>query len=187
MSSSADWDALWKRGGFNRWPNEELVRWAATLEPGSKVLEVGGGAGANLQAIESFDLEAWGVDISTEALEASVPLRRAAYQAPVSATDLPFDDGEFDAVCDIQCFQHLTQDELPLAYKEAARVLNPGGRFFEVSLVKGEEHFPDLEFNGLAGAPSLLRRAGFTVLDEGMTVRERWSKRYAYTVVECQK
>ncbi len=149
MEAVTDWEALWKRGGFNRWPSEELVRWASTLEEGSKVLEVGCGAGPNLRALQSFGHQVWGVDISTEAFVAAESLPGAygtVVITPVSATDLPFEDEKFDAVCDVQCFQHLAQDELPLAYKEAARVLKPGGRFFEVFLTAGQENFPDLPF-----------------------------------------
>ncbi len=143
-----DWEAQWRDNGerFNVWPNEELVRWASTLERGSRVLEVGCGSGANLWALESAGMDAWGVDVAEEALRRSEDASWASQVKLTSACELTFPDESFDAVCDVQCFQHLAQDELPLAYKEAARVLKPGGRFFEVFLTAGQENFPELTF-----------------------------------------
>ncbi len=181
-----NWDALWKQGGFNRWPNEDLVRWASTLESGSSVLEIGCGNGANLQALEELGLEVWGVDLSVEALEASVPLRRASREAPVTATDLPFFDGEFDAVCDVQCFQHLAQEELPYAYKEAARVLKPSGRFFELFLGQGQERYPDLSFSEFD--IELIFAAGFSKLRTGGAQHGWWPEEpVVYVKVDAVK
>ncbi len=188
MMRSTDWDLLWKRGGFNRFPNEELVRWAATLDQGSKVLEVGCGAGANLRALESFGHEVWGVDIATEAQRASESLpglSHATVITPVSATELPFDDEEFDAVCDVQCFQHLAQQELALAYKEAARILKPGGRFFEVSLVRGKQYFPDLPFNHETGSAKWLTGGGLMPAHKGWLSRTWDERKYSYLLVEA--
>ncbi len=173
-----DWDEQWRENGekFNRWPSTDLVRWASTLKPGSRVLEVGCGAGPNLLALESFGMEAWGVDVSSEAAKAAESLleaSRAVVLAPVSATELPIADGYFDAVCDVQCFQHLAhQAELQFAYTEAARVLKPGGRFFELFLAQGQERYPDLSFAEFD--IDLIFAAGFSRLRTGGAQHGWW-------------
>ena len=57
----------------------------------------------------------------------------ASPRCAASATDLPFRDGSFDAVC---CFAALYLIEEPLrAVAEIARVLAPGGRVALLSSV----------------------------------------------------
>ncbi len=184
-----DWDAQWRNNGaaFNHWPNEELVRWASSLESGSRVLEVGCGQGANLWALQSFDLDPWGVDIAEEAVRRSAGAPWASQVKVGSVIELEFPSESFEAVCDIQCFQHLPQDELTLAYREAVRVLKRGGRFFQVSLEKGQEHFPELQFNRYAGCSPWVKGAGLVVLDDGWTERYRRHRLYRYRVVEAER
>jgi SAM-dependent methyltransferase len=43
-------------------------------------------------------------------------------------TDLPFEDGEFDAVFCISVIEHLPWESIPLALLQLRRVLRPGGR-----------------------------------------------------------
>ncbi len=181
------WDLLWKEnpGAFYGWPNEDLVRWASSLESGSRVLEVGCGQGANLWALQSFDLDPWGVDIAEEAVRRSAGAPWASQVKVGSVIELEFPSESFDAVCDVQCFQHLAQDELPLAYKEAARVLRPGGRFFEVFMLAGQQHFPDLRFCEFDQAP--IEAAGLMHTHSGWMERSWGGRLYSYQFVECER
>ncbi len=104
-----------------------------------------------------------------------------------SAIELEFPSESFDAVCDVQCFQHLAQEDLPLAYREAVRVLKPGGQFFEVALVVGQQHFPDLVFNTRAGSEAWLKGAGLTVTYHDWFERQTHGRFYRYRVMECRK
>ncbi len=144
-----DWDLLWKTDpeAFHQFPENELVRWASTLAPESKVLEVGCGNGANLRALRSFDHEVWGIDLAREALLASPSLWHGCEVSIGSATELQFPSETFDAVADVQCLQHLASDEKRVAYDEIARVLTRGGRFFSMHLVAGQDDFPHLSFS----------------------------------------
>ncbi len=196
-STETDWDQLWKEDpeAFHTWPENELVRWASTLAPGSKVLEVGCGNGANLRALKGFGHDPWGVDISTAAYgaflasEAFPAVSHANVITPVSATHLPFASFTFDAVADVQCLQHLASDDLPRAYGEIARVLKPGGRFFSMFLTAGQEFFPDLRFTPFSWRP--VDAADFDLVWAGKIERsysgKNWDRYYAYQVTELEK
>ena len=183
-----DWNALWRSQGhaFNQWPNEDLVRWASTLERGSRVLEVGCGNGANLRALQSFGLQAVGCDIAEEALLAAAGLSEALELKLTPACELSFPDESFDAVADVQCLQHLASAEEQFqAYREIHRVLKPGGRFFGVFLVAGQEHFPDLGFSEFY-FPSMVQTFGFDA--EFGSLRRNWHGQfYAYALVDAVK
>ena len=124
---------------------EDWLRWARTPEhdaywdyrdrffeaivpqPGRKTLEIGCGEGRT-----SRDLRARGHDlVATDASPTLVEHARRAdpqgrYQV-ADATRLPFADGEFDLVVAYMVLMDV--EEMPAAVREAARVLEPGGRF----------------------------------------------------------
>ncbi len=183
-----DWNAQWREHGdaFNSWPNEDLVRWASTLERGSRVLEVGCGSGANLWALESAGMDAWGVDVAEEALRRSQGASWGSQVKLTSACELTFPDESFDAVCDVQCFQHLAQDELLFAYKEVVRVLESGGRFFEVFLIGGQVRYPELSFCDLDLAAVLA--GGLKGIRRGVAMRAwQGEEKLVYALIEAVK
>lgn len=90
-----------------------------------RVLEVGAGCGANLEALAD-DVEWTGLepDDASRAV-----LRRRAPGRPVLAArceDIPLDDGSMDAV--LASYVLCSVDDLPRALGELHRVLRPGGR-----------------------------------------------------------
>jgi ubiquinone/menaquinone biosynthesis C-methylase UbiE len=108
------------------------------ISPGDAVLDVACGPGNFTRAFA----DAAGPEAVVVGLDASrTMLAQAARERPGdgisyvlgSATDLPFRDGSFDAVC---CFAALYLIEDPLrAVDEIARVLAPGGRVALLSSV----------------------------------------------------
>ena len=109
----------------------EVVAREADLR-GQRVLDIGCGTGRLSAALaEDGFARVWGVDASPEMLDVArgnVPAGVGLKEG--SAERLPFRDGWFDrAVMWLVC--HLV--DRPAAFREAARVLGPGGRFAVVT------------------------------------------------------
>jgi len=106
-----------------------------------RVLEVGGGTGANL-AFYGPDVE------SLTITEPEPPMlrrleRRVREQAPETkvlqapAEDLPFDDDSFDVA--VSTLVLCGVDDQPRALRELRRVLRPGGRLIFIEHVRSDE------------------------------------------------
>jgi SAM-dependent methyltransferase len=116
-------DAAW-------WEQFELTG-AAGLAAATRLLDVGCGTGrlANAAA-ERFGVRAWGVDRSPAMVEqARTSAARGVAFRVASADALPFRDGWFDAVM-MRLVVHALGDARANAFREAARVLAPGGHLF---------------------------------------------------------
>jgi ubiquinone/menaquinone biosynthesis C-methylase UbiE len=98
----------------------------AAVQPGSKVLDVGCGAGQLVAELNRRGYEAWGVDIS----EAMVNHAREQYESDrfrvADIEQLPFSDNSFDGIVCLGVLEYLNQDDAAL--REMWRVLKPGGR-----------------------------------------------------------
>ena len=96
-----------------------------------QVLEIGSGPGANAQALlerhGSVQLTATDLDpvMVAAARRRLAPYGRRVAVAKADATDLPFDDDDFDAAVSLLMLHHVIDWRDALA--EVARVLRPGG------------------------------------------------------------
>jgi ubiquinone/menaquinone biosynthesis C-methylase UbiE len=167
-----------------------LIRDGTTLEPGTRLLEVGCGVGAVLAVLgqEYPAVELFGVDIEQKQLDfARGHLERAGVEATLRQADalaLPFADGSFDHVWMMWLLEHVVDP--PAALGEARRVLVPDGRITAIevdySTCRAEPSTPALEaliramVQGMAASgwsdagtrlPDWLREAGFRAVDEG--------------------
>ncbi|MGZ2412262.1 ubiquinone/menaquinone biosynthesis C-methylase UbiE [Sphingomonas sp. F9_3S_D5_B_2] len=100
------------------------------LGPGTKVLEVSCGRGGGLMAFRSAapDIDATGLDVA----DAAVAFCRRTYGesdrlrfVQGSALELPFGDGEFDVLLNVEASNDYPDREQ--FFREAARVLKPDG------------------------------------------------------------
>lgn len=105
-----------------------VVTQAAGIVPGARVLDVGCGTGAATVAAAAQA----GSGGRTVGLDPNPEMLAVARRKPViewvegRAEDLPFGDGEFDAV--VSQFAAMFFDDRVLALREMQRVLTPGGR-----------------------------------------------------------
>jgi len=153
-----------------------------------RVLDVGAGSGraaigvllARAQATATgVDIYSgnWGIDGNTperfmkNARIAGVAGRAAARIGDMR--DLPFGDGEFDAVVSSYAIDHLRRADRPKAMSEIARVLKPGGEF--LLMIVHVDWKTWLVSPVLAHHPSqspetwraLLQQSGFSLEEEG--------------------
>lgn len=109
---------------------------------GTKVLDIGCGIGGAARFVAAtYGVAVTGIDLTPEFIETARELSAAAEMKgdPVfvtgSATDLPFDDGLFDVAFTIHAAMNI-EDKAGM-YREAARVLKPGGIFGIYDIMAG--------------------------------------------------
>lgn len=113
-----DWTAI-NGAHAPEFPAEVVVAWAHGLTPGTRMLDIGHGAGRHVKAMRGLGFDCWGVDPFPAFVD-----RRAGVG---DATSLSFPDQSFDAVLSFGVFYYLDPENFVLAFWEAARVLKPGG------------------------------------------------------------
>jgi len=108
----------------------------ASVEPGTRVLDVGCGRGEILRHCAHLGARAYGIDYAEAAVRMSREMVRsessAAGQVPIrvyraDAKSLPYPDAVFDRVLMFDVVEHLFPWELDAALEEVRRVLRPGG------------------------------------------------------------
>jgi SAM-dependent methyltransferase len=154
-----------------------------------RVLDAGAGSGraaigvllarpkATITALDLYE-GYWGIDDNTpERFMRNARVAGVADRAEALAgdmRDMPFADGEFDAVVSSYAIDHLRGDDLDAALIEVVRVLKPGGQFL-VLIVNADWLTWTASPHAIAHHPrpdparwrSLLERVGFAVEEEG--------------------
>lgn len=100
-----------------------------------RVLDLGAGYGFWLAALAEAGYEPAGVELSPEAAAQARERSGAAVSTGSADDPLPYDDASFAAVTMLDVIEHLPR--YPAALAECARVLQPGGKIFVITLNAG--------------------------------------------------
>jgi SAM-dependent methyltransferase len=148
-----------------RWtPETELARFLGktygSLWPyfkaahGKRAGEIGCGNGRNLPLLFRYGFAFCGIDRSMPALRLAEQVLDAECIGLGLAVELrkhtlpdalPWPDASLDLVVDCQTIQHLSWQDHEAVYREVARVLKPGGRFWSMHWYDGK---PDVLYAG---------------------------------------
>ena len=135
------WRELYRNSDYRAlpWFSRQPFPWVAEavsktwIARGSKVLDVGCGAGTNSLFLARSGYRVAGIDLAPAAIEAAKG--RAARQdlrvdfRVADVLRLPFPRGHFGGAIDIGCFHTLPVNLRSQYEAELARVVRPGGRF----------------------------------------------------------
>lgn len=150
-------------------------RFAALVQPGGLVLDLGCGAGLDAPGLAQRGLTLIGIDVSLAmCCHAGEQPALAGRLAVADQRSLPFAGASFDAVWADGVLHHISREDAPGALSEAARVLRSGGlycasvergvggEFVENSALPGRRWYTYYDSNDLA---ALARSRGLDVLD----------------------
>ena len=117
------------------------LRESVLADATGRVLEIGGGTGANLEvygpAVESLTITEPEPPMLTRLQKKARMLQPDATVLRAPAEDLPFDDGSFDSV--VSTLVLCGVNDQPRALREIRRVLRPGGRLVFIEHVRSDE------------------------------------------------
>ncbi len=147
------WDPVWedvfKTHAWGKYPTVDFIRFIArnfyqsTDRKSIKILEVGCGPGANAWYMAREGFTVYGIDASQTAIaQAEERLNRECpgWSGELSIGDiiaLPFHDGFFDAVVDVEAISCNSYDNAKCVYRELARVTKRGGKLFSQTFATG--------------------------------------------------
>lgn len=100
------------------------------LKPGSKVVDLGCGAGLLTNALAQAGHAVVGIDLSKNCLEMAQrkDATKSVTYLQADASSTPLSSSDFDVVCAMDLLEHVQNPQEVIA--EAARLLKPGGLFF---------------------------------------------------------
>lgn len=124
------------------YPNEELLRFFGRnffhmdreRRQSISVLEVGCGTCSNLWMMAREGFDTYGIDLSAEAIKLGEEMLAhwgtSANLSVASMTQLPYENANFDVVCDVLSSTCLDYLNFKIFLAEVSRVLKVGGKFF---------------------------------------------------------
>ncbi len=101
------------------------------FEPESKVLEIGFGSGRDLSTLNNENIRANGIEASISMLNVATKYY-PKLAIRVWLDSLPYlktiEDKSYDAILCSAVLMHISEDEMPIAIKNIARVIKKGGK-----------------------------------------------------------
>jgi SAM-dependent methyltransferase len=140
MTFSSEWNELYARGAQNSvWPWSDLVsyvmRYSRPDRRPFRVLELGFGAGANIQFLLSIGADYYGIEGSAEAVGRVRERFRDSQNMTLACGDftkeIPF-EGPFDLVIDRSSVTHNAVESIRRCIALVHARLRPGGKFMGI-------------------------------------------------------
>lgn len=191
--TGGSWDPVWEEvfrsQEWGKYPPECLIRFIAGNfyemdRPGTRLLEVGCGPGANVWYMSREGFDVYGIDGSPAAIGiAQQRLAAENLKADLKVGDvvqMPYPTEFFDAVIDVECLYTNSLQKSACILGEIKRVLKPGGMFFSKTFTDKMyvgEHFTrirDLEFKSITDGP--LRGKGLCRLSTKTSICELYGR-----------
>lgn len=191
------WDNIFSNQTWGKYPAEVLIRFVAKNfykqdRQKIKILEVGCGPGPNLWYLAREGFQAYGIDISSTAIErAQQRLTAEGFNADLKVGDiksLPYPDGTFAAVIDNECLYCNTVADTNVILKEVARVLKKGGLFFsrtfsdQVHLGSKFKQVSKFEYDEVLEGPFVGK--GFARVIDRAAIHELYGKYFELVTVD---
>ena len=86
-------------------PEDDVIRWAGTLEKGAKILDLGAGVGRHALWLASQGFEMTALDAASDGL-AAIDQAGGVTTVQAPMTELPFEDDAFDHVLSWNVIYH---------------------------------------------------------------------------------
>lgn len=166
------------------WLNEHLP-----MGRDIRVLDIGCGNGALLNALSGRIAEGVGVDESSAILEKARDRNSANTNLTfekISGPVLPFDDASFDVVISLMSFRYLDWDPL---LAEMKRVTRPGGKLLVVDMVTVPvkvSEYPRLLQNKLRTMKDQKTNADFNAALQKLVSHQDWKKMLEYNPIRSE-
>mgnify|MGYP003866247901 CR=1 FL=1 len=132
------WNRAWADiAQDSKWltPEDDVMAWAATLDPGARILDLGAGVGRHALWLARAGFAVTAVDAAPEGL-AVIAAAGGVETCLAEMTALPFEDHSFDHVLSWNVIYHGDEEVVQNAIAEIRRVLRPGGSYLGTMLSK---------------------------------------------------
>ena len=181
---ATDYDSWYEtgQGKFVDSVETELVFRLLEVEKGMKVLDFGCGTGNFSIKLAELGCKVVGVDVSEGMLR--IARKKAAQHRlnilfiKIEAENLPFDDGEFDAVVSVAAFEFIRDEKR--VFRELLRVVKPGGQVL-VGTIAGDSAWGELYKSEEFSDNTVFRDACFKTLDD----LKSWDRERLARTGEC--
>ncbi|MEL6913040.1 MAG: class I SAM-dependent methyltransferase [Pseudomonadota bacterium] len=161
------WSMIWdgiEQGSKWLTPEPDVKRWAESLAPGARILDLGAGVGRHAVSLRKAGFAVTALDAAPEGL-AEIEKAGAGVVCMQGRMDaLPFDDAAFEHVLSWNVIYHGDETVLLNTISEVRRVLKPGGTFMLTMLSKRRLRVDREKLNG----PQEISRNTW-VFDEDLT------------------